>query len=200
MALEAPLAGRYRVSFVGEHSIASAGRLEETSPAIGREATLLAALHTRVGDVTEAVRAEDRASTTLRHGDRIELRFQAPETTPGTVRDLFLISNGVYTSAPSGRDAGPAPAFALIQNHPNPFADETEIGFSLPRALDLRLEVFDLAGRRIAVLARGPYSAGTHSMVWDRRDAGRSRVRPGIYLCRLTAGGAEARMRMVVLP
>jgi len=64
----------------------------------------------------------------------------------------------------------------------------------------VRLEVFDLLGRRVATLAQGNYPAGFHAVTWDMRDAGGSAVRPGVYAYRLVAGDFRARRKMSVLP
>ena len=52
--------------------------------------------------------------------------------------------------------------FALGQNTPNPFADATEVQFSLKRASDIRLAVYDIRGREIAVLREGHYDIGNY--------------------------------------
>jgi hypothetical protein len=59
----------------------------------------------------------------------------------------------------------------------------------------VRLELLDLQGRRVAVLADGARAAGPHSVEWHRSAA----VRPGIYLARLQAGSEVRQRRFVVL-
>jgi hypothetical protein len=73
------------------------------------------------------------------------------------------------------------------------------LSFTLARAGDARLEVFDLAGRRVRVLASGTMTAGPHETRWDLRDASGSAVASGVYLARLTAPGASGVRRFVVL-
>lgn len=76
--------------------------------------------------------------------------------------------------------------FHLHPNTPNPFNPRTEIRFDLPQAVaGLTLEVFDLAGRRVATLAEGPHPAGRHSVVWNGADDDGRPVASGIYLYRL---------------
>jgi len=57
--------------------------------------------------------------------------------------------------------------FLLSQNYPNPFNPSTRITFSLPFDVDIRLTVFDVLGRQIAVIAEGRYTAGTHTVKFD---------------------------------
>ena len=74
------------------------------------------------------------------------------------------------------------------------------IGFELPRTERVKLEVFDLAGRRVRVLAEGSYAPGRWSAEWNRRDAAGRPMRPGVYLYRLRAGTFQAQRKMVLMP
>ena len=90
-------------------------------------------------------------------------------------------------------------AFALHPCEPNPFQHSTRIRFDLPRPTTVRLEVFDLQGRRLATLASGALPVGFHSREWDgRKDAG-GHVRPGVYLYRLIAGEYRSQKKLIVL-
>jgi hypothetical protein len=111
------------------------------------------------------------------------------------------------SASPARRGPGlepPAPrvpaAFALHPNRPNPFRGSTTLGFDLPTATEVRLEVFDLAGRRVRTLARGGRAAGSHVVEWDRRDEAGRLVPGGVYLYRLQAGAFRAQQRMVLMP
>jgi hypothetical protein len=90
-------------------------------------------------------------------------------------------------------------AVALSQNFPNPFNPRTTIRFELPRSGELRLEVFDLRGRRVRTLARGPRSAGYHEVVWDGTDARGAPVASGVYLYELEVDGLRLRKKMLLL-
>ena len=91
-------------------------------------------------------------------------------------------------------ESGPAEGrLALRAVYPNPSSGETHVTFSLPAAQDVRLEVFDALGRRVATLAEGAFPAGDHRATWGGRGGG-TRAGSGLYLVRLTApGGVETR-------
>ncbi len=79
---------------------------------------------------------------------------------------------------------------SLSQNYPNPFSDRTAIRYSLPGPGPVRIEVFDVLGRKIAVLLDG-VSVDTEGLIdWDGRTSSGSRVAPGTYLYRLTSARA----------
>jgi hypothetical protein len=93
-----------------------------------------------------------------------------------------------------------AAALDLRQNRPNPFGLETSIGFALPTASLVRLEVIDVSGRLVKVLAAGPLGSGEHVYQWDgTTDAGRHAA-AGTYFYQLRCDGRETSRRMVLLP
>ncbi len=95
------------------------------------------------------------------------------------------------TDAPEG-----APAFAALMSlHPNPFNPRTEIRFSLLEDQRIRLCVFDVTGREMAVLADGIWETGDHSLNFDAEG-----LPSGIYLFRLaTEDGLRLTQRGVLL-
>jgi hypothetical protein len=82
---------------------------------------------------------------------------------------------------------------------PQPFRAGGSIEFSLRDAGPVDLVVYDSAGRRVAVLRRGTFSAGRHTVGWDGRDAAGRRVPAGVYFCRFTAGGLSQSRRVVLV-
>jgi hypothetical protein len=83
--------------------------------------------------------------------------------------------------------------FALHQNYPNPFNPSTRIRFDLPQGGEARVEVFDLLGRRVALLVDGHLEAGSHSV-----DLHADGLASGMYLCRLTGPGGVAVRKMLL--
>jgi M6 family metalloprotease-like protein len=88
--------------------------------------------------------------------------------------------------------------FALRQNFPNPFNPTTTIRFDVPRDASVELGIFDLRGRRVASLHRGPIEAGYHDVRWEGRDDKGRSVASGLYFVRLTGPGfSDARKMML---
>ena len=79
-------------------------------------------------------------------------------------------------------------------NRPNPFRDATQIVFVLPHESHVMLEVYSVAGKRVAVLANEVMSTGPHAIEWNATDQP-----SGVYFCRLTTeAGIESRTMVVI--
>ena len=73
------------------------------------------------------------------------------------------------------------------------------IAYELARGSQVRLDVFDLRGRRVRQLMRGYQDGGSQQTVWDRNDdAGRS-VASGVYFVRLDTELETSNGRVVVI-
>jgi FlgD Ig-like domain len=79
-------------------------------------------------------------------------------------------------------------SFALGRNYPNPFNPMTAISFALPKQENVRLEIYGLDGRRVAVLVNGTLGAGHHEITWTGRDDSGHQVASGVYFYRIRAG------------
>jgi hypothetical protein len=108
--------------------------------------------------------------------------------------NLFLVleEGSNPTDAP---DLAARPAVSCLrQNAPNPFRPSTSIGFSVPSAGDVRLRIFDAAGRLVRTLVDEPRTVGRWAEAWDGRDTAGRPVAAGVYLYRLEASGEGGRV------
>jgi hypothetical protein len=85
-------------------------------------------------------------------------------------------------------------AFSLSQNYPNPFNAITDIEFSLPAQADVRLEIFNMLGQKVATMVDGVLPAGYHTASWNATNEA-----SGVYFYRLTAGGLAKTNQMTLL-
>jgi hypothetical protein len=84
-----------------------------------------------------------------------------------------------------------------VATFPNPFCTQSEIQFTLSRAGEVRLELFDASGRRLRTLVDRAVSAGDISIAWDgRSDTGRD-LRSGTYFYRIEIGDRHETGRLV---
>ncbi len=104
-------------------------------------------------------------------------RFDSRESSTGPVLAITF-----STATATEEEALPAD-FRLAQNYPNPFNPTTTIAYALPAARHVRLRVFDMLGREVAILTDAFRAPGAHEVVFDAEG-----LPGGIYLYRLEAG------------
>ncbi len=94
----------------------------------------------------------------------------------------------------------PGETDALLQNHPNPFRDETTFEYRIEENGSVRLEIFDVAGSKVATLFDGRAGPAVLTSVWDgKTDTGRA-APAGVYIARLTTPRGESVVRALKLP
>jgi len=75
--------------------------------------------------------------------------------------------------------------YSLMQNYPNPFNPETTLRYQLPEASSVKLEVYDVLGRKVATLVDAKQEAGRYTVRFNAAAYG---LASGIYFYRLSAG------------
>ncbi|MBN1163529.1 MAG: T9SS type A sorting domain-containing protein [Candidatus Krumholzibacteriota bacterium] len=93
----------------------------------------------------------------------------------------------------------PALPLTLYQNYPNPFNPETQISFFIPQRSRVRVDIFNVKGRRVVNLLHGYKETGRYTIAWNGKDDQGRRVQSGIYYCRLTALKKILTKKMVLL-
>jgi hypothetical protein len=93
----------------------------------------------------------------------------------------------------------PAAVDFLAPPSPNPLRSSATIRFGLARAGEVRLELFDVSGRRVRTVASGVFGPGAHVAAWDGRDHQGHGVKSGVFFLRLTTPSRVFHDRVVVL-
>ena len=135
-----------------------------------------------------------------------EAQIPIDPTTPGTIDitvttefDSYAEARGAVTVTSNvgiGDASSPGAALALEPAWPNPASARSSIAYVLPRGGRARLGVFDLAGRRVATLTDGVQPAGRHTVAWDGRDSGGSRLGGGVFFVKLEFEGETRSTRI----
>ena len=113
--------------------------------------------------------------------DTIRVEYQ--DEFPEAIRHSLAYFNSVSTSIDKENEPSLPSEIKLQQNYPNPFNPTTTIRYALPQASDVKLEVFNILGQRVALLADEQKSAGWHTATFDA-----SNLSSGMYIYRLQAG------------
>ncbi|HOT97746.1 MAG TPA: T9SS type A sorting domain-containing protein [bacterium] len=103
-----------------------------------------------------------------------------------------FVTSGVYYYAMNAtltgvdkRGVAVVESYELGQNYPNPFNPTTTIDFSVPKASQVKLTVYNMLGQKVKTLVDRTMVAGTHTIKWDGLDDNGSAVSSGMYIYRL---------------
>jgi surface protein len=124
--------------------------------------------------------------------DAFKIAIQAVNTEGIAALDTMEVETGVATYIPT---EGQIPEeYVLNQNYPNPFNPSTTIVYALPETGNVRLDVFNILGQRVATLINERVAAGTHHVHFDA-----SRLSSGLYIYRLHTSKAVITKRMTLI-
>jgi FlgD Ig-like domain len=87
----------------------------------------------------------------------------------------------------------------LLPALPNPFNPSTTFQFSLSEAMEVRLSLYNVRGRKVKVLHRGPLSAGLHQIPWHGIDDRGQSAASGVYLLQMEADGQNFQQRVLLV-
>jgi len=86
------------------------------------------------------------------------------------------------------------PSEISLSNYPNPFNASTNIKFTLPNSSDVKIDIYDIHGRRVSTIVNEHLFAGYHSVIWNPED-----LSSGAYFYRIEAGEYETSQKMMLL-
>ena len=115
------------------------------------------------------------------------------------VRAVWLLVNDAASAVHEHEGPALPRAYKLEPNFPNPFNPVTKIEFAVPEPAQVRLDIFNVLGRRVVTLVDAPMQAGFHERTWDGRTADGAPAPSGIYFYRLRAGAFSATRKMIML-
>ncbi|MCA9743321.1 MAG: T9SS type A sorting domain-containing protein [Deferribacteres bacterium] len=98
-----------------------------------------------------------------------------------------------------------APAlYTLLPSYPNPFsissgAAQTNISIDIPEPTSVRVAIYDILGREVAMLHNGTANAGRHSYVWNGQTSAGSLVPSGTYFILMNTPGDVKRQKIQVI-
>jgi hypothetical protein len=112
--------------------------------------------------------------------------------TSGGIDAVRVRSNGLVTGVEPI-----ASVFAPPLAWPNPFREQVSIAFSLPARALVRMEVFDVAGRRVWASPIRRLESGRHTLIWNGRTDAGTAARGGIYFLRVRGPGVAVSRSVV---
>jgi hypothetical protein len=165
---------------VAQHVLAS-GALDPAYPDTGR---VLVGLPSQQGDVSVVATGDTGA-------------IVAWTDTRGLGADIFALQV-LAAATVDVMDATPS-RIAFEPPAPNPAHGPLTLRFALSRAARIRLDLYDVGGRRVRELAAGGRAAGEYGVPWDLRDERGVAVRGGVYFARLEVEGRSVTQKVVTV-
>lgn len=148
------------------------------------------------GEIFDSTVIEDHSSVKKAFAYWTDSPLHAAVLDGDTVKVLEF---DVIVDVPDGDQPSLPVKFALSLNYPNPFNSSTEINFSLARAGDVRLTVYNLLGQEVKTLIDGRITAGEHRVTWDGSDNQGTPCATGVYLYRLQIEDKSESRKMLLL-
>ena len=87
----------------------------------------------------------------------------------------------------------------LHPNYPNPFNPNTTISYTILESSSVKLEVFDIQGRKIVKLYDAKQNPGNYEVPWNGADMSGNSVSTGVYFARLHAGQSTKTIKMLFI-
>ncbi len=115
--------------------------------------------------------------------------------------DLSKGSNYYFVSFKSKPDnSGNVPSLKTeLKNYPNPFNPETTIDFTVPKAGNVKLSIYNVKGQLVKTLVNGKKDAGKYQVVWKGKNTNNDKVASGIYFYRLETNSKSIYKKMLLM-
>jgi hypothetical protein len=107
--------------------------------------------------------------------------------------NIYANSELIMTGVTPGGTGVPA-AYFLSQNYPNPFNPTTRILFDIPRSGIIRISIYDILGREVAILIDQLMNAGSYKIDFDA-----TAISSGVYFYKLQADGFSDTKKMIIM-
>jgi len=152
----------------------------------------------RLAPISPCVDAGDNGAVTVAEDYDGTQRIYDGDGDMSAVVDMGAFEYG--SGSVVGVPGGVAPGAGLpLKVWPNPARAASHISFVLSEAGPVRVDVFDLAGRRVQTLLDRHLDPGEHEILWDGRDGRGSMAGAGVYFLRVVSGEGEQHTRILRL-
>jgi hypothetical protein len=112
---------------------------------------------------------------------------------------LIYSGTGKYTGVTEEPRTDLPDKFTVSRNYPNPFNPSTVVEFSLPRRSHVRVEVLNVIGQVVEILAEREMASGSYRATWNGVDAHGHAMPTGVYFMRVTADGDSQTRKMMLV-
>jgi hypothetical protein len=108
------------------------------------------------------------------------------------------IEYGIATIA-ENKDIVTIPNTFNLKNYPNPFNPSTKIEFGLPEAGNVKIIIYDMRGREVAIIADGFYPAGKYNCIWEAKGDNGALLPSGLYIAVINSGSFKKNIKLLLI-
>lgn len=150
------------------------------------------------GDTRIAVSANHHVVNNTEYSYSVHVRIN---NVTGTTWETQMFYKMIieYTAPTSGVPEGGPLTLHQLETFPNPSSELVQVSYRTERDADVSGRVYDVSGRLVAEVFRGPQKAGAHLLEWDRRDHNGTTVAAGTYVLAVTIGSETISRKVVVI-
>ncbi len=112
---------------------------------------------------------------------------------------LAYFDDCAWSTGVDAISGGALDVVALEASHPNPARETTTIGYAIPSETHVRLEIFDVSGRRVRTLVDEVRPAGRHQVMWNGRTAEGRALTSGVYFSRIEVDGVSRTGKILLM-
>jgi hypothetical protein len=121
-------------------------------------------------------------------GSNIEFGGLVDGPDPSVKKELMSRILGFFGDIITGEEEISARSFdSSVEVYPNPFSGEVNFSFNLKEKSSIKIEIFDMTGRKVGCAAEGYFNAGTHTVTWSLSSTEKNQ-NGGIYFYRIISG------------
>jgi hypothetical protein len=185
----------FSVTYIATTTVFYGGYIENELPMVFAE-------HSKFGNIDNRLASIDEVYCEMDNQDSITLKFKdnLQPLAEGWIRDYIIVTRGRYNANENDNIARLTPEnnipkkYALYQNYPNPFNPTTTISYDLPKYGLVKIKIFDITGREMAILVNEFKSAGSYKLVFNGTS-----FASGVYFYKIEAGNFIETKRMVLI-
>ena len=89
--------------------------------------------------------------------------------------------------------------FALHNNYPNPFNPITNIKYDIPEVSDVRIDIYNIAGKKVRTLVSREHQPGRYKVQWNATNEFGSPVATGMYIYKIQAKGFVSVKKLLLM-
>jgi hypothetical protein len=130
----------------------------------------------------------------------VETPIKSIEFSQGSCRAFEPMASAAIriNSAVTGLDNELYGTTSLGNNYPNPFRGETTIPFVIGKETMVDISIYDMLGKKLNTLVQGNFQPGSYTTTWKTNEGKANRIKSGVYICKMQAGGRLFVKSMIV--